>query len=295
MHWLLKTGQLTSEKMHNKHKAGIGKAASGTAFTYNGAHGNMKLTKAQQQELAVLYSGGDIIITSQGVYQKGPGGELTRVHGNSKLHPNHPRNKDGFVTQGLDMGAAVPAAAARVSKKAVVEAAQLAKQQAKQAQQSASIYAAVAVATTSATPLSDYANSFDNCTLFSSGYLNPQAGMNNKSAFDHRQVARCPVCDQPVAGARFAPHLERCLSGGKRSGLDLASLGGHHSGRAKASAPIGTVSTVRYSQDPHPHSAVVRIRINVSGATQGLPKVYQDREGVSAEEWERANAAASRR
>jgi len=267
-----------------------------------------KLSRAQQQELALLQSrgaddGSDIIITSQGVFQKTQQGELMRVHGNSKLHPNHPKNKDwalgvgvgvgvtgglvsgGAAGPGAGGGAALPAAG--LGKKAAAEAAQAAKQ----AKQAASLSAAVAAAVTSLAPLADYANSFDNCTLYSSGYLNPQAGMNNKSAFDHRQVARCPVCDQPVAGGRFAPHLERCLSGGKRSGLDMSSLGG---GSSKPST-VGIVSGIKQQRDPYPQSAIVRIRINVSGATQGLPKVYQDREGVSAEEWERATAAKEKR
>ena len=58
---------------------------------------------------------------------------------------------------------------------------------------------------------------------------------------------------------------------------------------------MGIVSGIKQQRDPYPQSAIVRIRINVSGATQGLPKVYQDREGVSAEEWERATAAKEKR
>jgi len=243
------------------------------------------------------------IITSHGiVYFKGPGGELNRIHGNSKLHPKNQMTKlDGSAPQGRStgavLGAALPAASAAAAAAAAVGSKKAQAEAMLQAKQNA-LNIAVAEGAMSIAPGADYTNSFDNCTLYSSGYLNPQAGQNTKSAFDHRQVARCPICDQPVAGGRFAPHLERCLSGGKRAGIDLASLAEHAGGTSKVPSSIGTLSSakyVKYLHDPHPHSPIVRIRINVTGAAQGQPKVYQDREGVSLEEWERTTAAAARR
>ena len=43
------------------------------------------------------------------------------------------------------------------------------------------------------------------------------------SSLMEKQLAQCPICNQLVAGGRFAPHLERCLAGGKRGGIGAGS------------------------------------------------------------------------
>jgi hypothetical protein len=96
----------------------------------------------------------------------------------------------------------------------------------------------------------------------------------NTSAFGS-QVAQCPICSQLVAGSRFAPHLERCLGGGKRAGR------GHFSSLEEVVKKVKSQPFV----DPHPNSAIVRIKLR---STDGLPLVKQVREGVTVEEWSAA-------
>ena len=87
-------------------------------------------------------------------------------------------------------------------------------------------------------------------------------------------VAQCPLCLEQVSGTRFAPHLEKCMNGGKRTSLGIRKYDGlygddWHTRREKM------VFT-----DPYPNSAIVRVKLK-----NGMPRPNQVREGVSIEEW----------
>ncbi len=72
----------------------------------------------------------------------------------------------------------------------------------------------------------------------------------------------CPICGDVVAGTRFAPHLEKCMNGGKRGSrkyfdvLGDDAMVGFRPPKVKVAVP-----------DPHPESLVVRIRMKYGGAT----------------------------
>ena len=90
------------------------------------------------------------------------------------------------------------------------------------------------------------------------------------------QIAQCPICTQLVAGSRFAPHLERCLGGGKRAGrAHFSSLEEIILKKAKPQPFV----------DPYPNSVIIRVKLR---AADGIPHVKQQREGVSKEEWNQA-------
>jgi hypothetical protein len=88
-------------------------------------------------------------------------------------------------------------------------------------------------------------------------------------------VVQCPLCLESVAGTRFAPHLEKCMNGGKRTSLTTRKYDGlygddwHTGSKAKA-----------VFCDPFPNSAIVRVKLK-----QGVPRPNQQREGVSLEEF----------
>ena len=104
----------------------------------------------------------------------------------------------------------------------------------------------------------------------------------NTSSFGS-QIAQCPICSQLVAGSRFAPHLERCLGGGKRVGrTNFSSL---------EEVVVKKVKPQPFV-DPHPNSAIVRIKLR---STDGLPLAKQVREGVSKEEWQESLAETKKR
>ncbi len=69
----------------------------------------------------------------------------------------------------------------------------------------------------------------------------------------------CPICNELVAGTRFAPHLEKCMNGGKRGSRKFNdALFEDSSGRAPKAAKVVEV-------DPYPTSLIVRIRLKNGG------------------------------
>ena len=91
----------------------------------------------------------------------------------------------------------------------------------------------------------------------------------------HPMVVQCPICLESVAGTRFAPHLEKCMNGGKRQSLATRKYDGLYGDdwhTSKATKPVFT--------DPYPNSAIVRVKLK-----SGLPRPNQLREGVSVEEF----------
>jgi len=90
---------------------------------------------------------------------------------------------------------------------------------------------------------------------------------------------KCPMCYETIGGQRFAPHLEKCMKGGKRGGrkdkyYSSLSLPYYNINAAKPKPPMTLV-------DPHPQSLVVRIRLK-----NGQPKYNNMRCGATIEEFE---------
>ena len=120
------------------------------------------------------------------------------------------------------------------------------------------------------------------------GGLNGKVGLGGKksqgggsSSLHGAQAAQCPVCRQFVSGSRFAPHLERCIMGKKR--VERSHYSSLDDGIHSKSRKVPFV-------DPHPDSAIVRIKVR---RDNGAPlAITQRREGVSKGEWEQAVAAA---
>lgn len=67
----------------------------------------------------------------------------------------------------------------------------------------------------------------------------------------------CPICQEQVGGQRFAPHLERCMNGGKRGSRKYAEIMLEDSYQSKA----GKVKVT----DLYPNSLVVKIKVKNFG------------------------------
>lgn len=72
----------------------------------------------------------------------------------------------------------------------------------------------------------------------------------------------CPICNELVAGRRFAPHLERCMHGGKRGTKRHYDYLHDELGKSLVKAKS---SDVIEPQDPHPKSLVIRIKLKQGG------------------------------
>lgn len=65
----------------------------------------------------------------------------------------------------------------------------------------------------------------------------------------------CNICGEQVAGSRYAPHLERCMNGGKRGSR-------RYFDSLQDSKPSSKLSkTKKDSGDPFPESFVVSIKL----------------------------------
>lgn len=85
-------------------------------------------------------------------------------------------------------------------------------------------------------------------------------------------TVQCPLCLASISGSRFAPHLEKCMNGGKRGSL---------SNRKHDSLDVVHVKKDKVVfTDPFPESTVIRIKMR-----NGLPRVTAVREGASLEEF----------
>jgi len=87
-------------------------------------------------------------------------------------------------------------------------------------------------------------------------------------------IVSCPVCYEIVAGLRFAPHLEKCLNGGKRGGIQAKKSSTTSCNGNNMGIGLPYFSMVK-KPDPYPQSLVVRVRFK-----DGVPKKSQIREGV---------------
>jgi len=292
LHWLVKTGQLDAGSMSGSYPSAptSSSSAAGSSGTAAGGSAGTGTEFVNHGHL--------LVNTSDGIFRKMATGELRKVHGNSKLHPKHQSNHAGgdfgdtaqlVGSGGVGGGGRLPPSIKgltkaqqqqQLSRWRQEQELELQKQQ-QQQQRPVEVF--------------PHHNSLEHSTVYSSSYY-PAAALSgngsNKASADTRLIARCPVCMHPVAGSRFAAHLERCLSGGGRA-KGLLTTSGSGSGTAGLEETVKRGKTV--FEDPHPNSCIVRIRVNSTGATLGQPKVFQEREGVSQEEWDREGSARDAR
>jgi hypothetical protein len=99
---------------------------------------------------------------------------------------------------------------------------------------------------------------------------NAGGGKSGKNNFP--MIAQCPVCLEQVSGMRFAPHLEKCINGGKRVSVSRTSLYDDAGWLQTKKVPF---------TDPYPSSHIIRIKT----MRNGVPRANLVREGVSLEEW----------
>ena len=67
----------------------------------------------------------------------------------------------------------------------------------------------------------------------------------------------CPRCSQAIGGGRFATHLEKCMTGGKRgSRKHYDALGDDFFFHGR---------TTKEKVDPHPESLVIKIKLRKGG------------------------------
>jgi hypothetical protein len=296
-HWLIKTGQMDMDSLYDLRPivrrepppppAPSSENGTGTAVQRGNKSGNTAASQQRQASVEpeeFMCNGHILVNTADGVYRRNSTGELRKVHGNSRLHPNHQSNRGPggephpfatIITPTVTSPAPVTQKGGNQNKK------QLNAQQRQENENNSSIGG-------NGSNFFPYNNSLEQCTVYSSGYISAYSGYgtNKQQSLDSRLIARCPVCYQPVAGSRFASHLERCLNGGGR--VTNKGLSSHGSGSGTSNLGLGLGKSKGPFVDPHPTSSIVRIRVNTTGPTIGQPKVYQDREGVSEKEWNEA-------
>ena len=77
-------------------------------------------------------------------------------------------------------------------------------------------------------------------------------------------LAFCPICRESVGASRFAPHLEKCMRGGKRSAKVATTT------EVSTLFSDGLLLPVEKPniqlEDPYPNSLVVRIRVRNGGS-----------------------------
>lgn len=73
----------------------------------------------------------------------------------------------------------------------------------------------------------------------------------------------CQLCKEVVAGVRYAPHLERCMNGGKRGARKHYDF--LHDNTSQSLPYYSKPKPKKEFVDPHPDSLVVRIRFKNGG------------------------------
>ena len=91
---------------------------------------------------------------------------------------------------------------------------------------------------------------------------------NQAASSSSSGTVNCPICNEIVSGRRFAPHLEKCMNGGKRGSKrhydylhdDVfgGGLGNKSLSKAKSMDSLEL-------QDSFPHSLVVKIKLKNGG------------------------------
>jgi hypothetical protein len=97
-------------------------------------------------------------------------------------------------------------------------------------------------------------------------------GISSSSSNWMNRTVVCPLCKESVAGVRYAPHLERCMNGGKRGVRrhydflhDNAVSLPYYSSKPKQKKEF---------VDPYPDSLVIRVRVKNGGNCSMLSKLH---------------------
>ena len=99
-------------------------------------------------------------------------------------------------------------------------------------------------------------------------------GNQTSSSSSSANNVNCPICSELVSGKRFAPHLEKCMNGGKRGSKRHYDY--LHDDASSNHANSKTVNKQKSNesqdqQDAHPLSLVVRIRMKNGGKHHKYP------------------------
>ena len=81
-------------------------------------------------------------------------------------------------------------------------------------------------------------------------------------------TVNCPICSELVSGKRFAPHLEKCMNGGKRGSKRHYDYLHEETGSKTQLKP--KVVEIVEQQDPHPNSLIVRLKLRNGGKQDTL-------------------------
>jgi hypothetical protein len=80
-------------------------------------------------------------------------------------------------------------------------------------------------------------------------------------------IVTCPICNDVVSGQRFAPHLEKCMKGGKRGGTIVSKRSAGSGSTSNSTSLIGiglpyyTKKDIIPFLDPYPNSLIIRIKL----------------------------------
>ncbi|KAJ1431503.1 hypothetical protein B484DRAFT_448327 [Ochromonadaceae sp. CCMP2298] len=98
-------------------------------------------------------------------------------------------------------------------------------------------------------------------------------GFEKEKKGSNASVVSCPVCAENVSGLRFAPHLEKCLNGGKRGSK-------RHYDCLQDEGMGKSLKKVHKNMDPFPNSLIVRFKMK-----GGVPKGNKWRVGARSEDF----------
>ena len=77
-------------------------------------------------------------------------------------------------------------------------------------------------------------------------------------------TVNCPICSEIVSGRRFAPHLEKCMNGGKRGSKKHYDYIHDDALTSKALVKPKSSESLE-AQDAYPKSLIVRIKLKNGG------------------------------
>lgn len=95
-----------------------------------------------------------------------------------------------------------------------------------------------------------------------------EIGMQASSGASNGTV-NCPICNELVSGKRFAPHLEKCMNGGKRGSKRHYDYLHEETGSKTQLKPKST--EIVEQLDPYPRSLVVRLKLRNGGDLIRMP------------------------
>lgn len=105
------------------------------------------------------------------------------------------------------------------------------------------------------------ASNTSNPTNHSSSHQASSSSSATLCHFASQRAVVCSLCGEAVAGSRYAPHLEKCMNGGKRGSKK------HYD---SLQDPVYKSKYKKEFVDPYPNSLVVRIRYKNGGKSPRL-------------------------